>query len=184
MQQHIELVRRHHSLYFGRYGHGIAIQGDDLHPESGGATCHGTAGAAEAEDAHRRTVQFDFLRAHLRAVIPRLRPQPQRRRQLSRQHQEQAEGVVCQVFADKALLAGENHLALLELVVQEGIDAGGDGMNPAQLRRSKIHLPGDEAEHDIGICHLRQRAFGIRHHHVGVATGLADALHLRLGNLR
>ena len=115
-------------------------------------------------------------------MVPAVRAQPQRSGQLPGEHQQQAEAVVGQVFAHQTLLAGEDHVAVLEFVVEKGIDARGDGVNPAELLGGQVHAPRHETQHDVGIRYLLQCRGRFCDDDFGTAPGGADAVNVRFAH--
>ena len=120
--------------------------------------------------------QLDFLDPHLGPVIPAIGPQAMGRGQLAGEHQQQAEGVVGQVLANQALLTGQDDLAVAELVEQQGIHPGGDGMQPTQLVSLPEQPPGDEAQHHVRITDVLIRLGEVPNHHPSAAARFGHAL--------
>ena len=119
-----------HSVDAGHARHVVDVDRQHLHAEAERALGHRAAGAAEAHDAERLVVQLPLLLADglAQAVV---RPahggvQP------AREAEQQREGVLGQVDADLALLAGQDHVAGHQLGREDGVDAGADRVVVAQ----------------------------------------------------
>ncbi len=135
----------------------FVVDGEDVHAEGAGALGDGASGAAEADDAHGGAAELEHDLAHGRTAGPALRRFEGGALELTRQGQEEAEGVVGQVLADEAFLTGDFDVAGDHLRVHQHVGAGGGGVEPAQIPGERERLLVEDAHRHLGVGPVLER---------------------------
>jgi hypothetical protein len=149
-QQVLEAAGRPHVSHTVTAGHRHLVQRQQAHAEAEGAAGHGPAGATEADDAHGQALELDLPGPHRLTLGPRLAAQLDGGVHLPGEGQQQGEAGVGQVPADEALLAGEDHVAVLERRVHEHVHPRRGGVDPLELRHGIQQLGWHHPQDHLG----------------------------------
>ena len=153
------LIRLPDGLHAGLGRHVLDVHGEHAHAEPQRAAGHRPPGAAEAHDAHRPPEELPLGAADLLAqAVVRL---PEGGVDAPGEGEEQREGMLGEVNADLALLAGQDDVALHQLWREDGVDARADRMVVAEPAVQGEDVGGHAPEQDLGVDDLLSLGGGI-----------------------
>ena len=181
----VEAVHAPEGAHLGRPVYVLDVDGDDVHAERPRPLRHGAARPAEPDDAEDAAAELGHHLAHRFAARPRRGRLEDRASQLTREGEEEGEGVVGEVLTDEALGAGEEDVARDHLGEHQLVGAGGDVVEPGQLLRRAERLALESAQRDLCVRPVELRFFDRAcDDDIALARRGVDRCQLRLGHLR
>ena len=148
-EQLVEALGLPDRLHAGLGGHVLDVHRQHAHAEAERPARDLASGAAEADDAHRQLVEL-ALQAPDR-LPQRVVGTAEGRLEAAGEAEEEGEGVLGQVDADRALLARQDHVALDQLRAEDGVHAGADRVVVTEAAIQDVHVGGDPAEEHVGV---------------------------------
>src|SRR5207253_1550701 len=143
----------------GLRGHVLDIDAQDAHAEPERPLRDLAARATEADDAHRQVVELELPEPdRLAQGVVGL---ADRRVQAAREGQQERERVLGEMDADAALLAGQRHVALDQLLVEDRVHARADRLVIAQPLAEREDVRRHAAEERVGVDDLAALGGGV-----------------------